>query len=286
MKKFWVLIKETIVEGRRDHLSVFAAGFSYFLLFSILPIAIVVVAVAGKIVEAGVAKNVFVNQLAVLFDKDVAGSFGTLVSSATDIRLSHAGFLGAAFILYGASRIFSVLTQAMGRIWDKEDKRRSGFRAAMYARLSSALLMMLPVILVLLCFMMDMFLSAFKQTFHSYATGPGLRYALPAITHIFALFLYASVFACINKLLPVKKPSWKDVWLGAAVTTVVFSSTKFLFAAIFHVGRISAHFGAGGSLILVLIWIYFSMLVFFYGSEFTRIYARKFGSLSTTPSAN
>lgn len=278
MKKIWLLIRETLTESKQDNLAIFAAGFSYYLLFSIIPLMIVVFAVAGKIIETRSASNAMVAQLALLFDAEVASSFKAILVSASKVKVSKVGGIGFVMVVYGASRIFSVLLQAISQIWDKEEKRKGGIKGAVTARLHSAALLIVPIVLVLVCFMMDTLFSAFKHTFGIYFSGVVLRYVLPTVAHLFSLGLFASVFALINRFLPLRKPSWSDVWVGAVVTTVVFALVRLVFTTSFHLSHISSLFGAAGSVILVLMWIYFSMLIFLYGSELTRVYTRKHGS--------
>lgn len=279
MKKIWEIIRETTIEARRDNLPIFAAGFSYYLLFSIIPLMIVVMAVAGEIIEARQARSALMRQLALLFDPAAADSLTSFLRSV-NITFTHAGFAGSLLVLYGASRVFTVLQQAIGQIWDKEEKRRGGFRGAVEHRLRSAGLVLLPVVFVLLCFVFDTLFSALSVRLTPYNASVIARYVLPLMSYGLSLCLFAAVFATINRLLPLRKPSWKDVWVGAVITTFVFAVGRFLFTSMLRFTKFSAHFGPAGAVILVLVWIYFSMLVFLYGSELTRVYALKHGSWS------
>ncbi|MCG3204704.1 MAG: hypothetical protein KCHDKBKB_01419 [Elusimicrobia bacterium] len=278
LKKAWHLVRETLLEGRKDNLSIFAAGFSYYLLFSIIPLIVVVLTVVGKIIETHSASLLVVQELSFLFNEEMANSFKEFLLAAAEMKVSEAGILGFLLVIYAAMGIFSILQRAISQIWDKEEKRKGGFRGVVTTRLHSAILLSLPIFLVMICFVIDTLFSTFKHTVGRYVSLSFLESFYPLVAYLFSLGLFATVFVFINRLIPVRKPSWKDVWVGAVITMIVFALGKLIFTTLLHFSQVRSLFGAAGSLILVLMWIYFSMMVFLYGSEFTRIYAKKHGS--------
>ena len=265
---------ETLSAAQEDQLPIFAAGFSYYLLFSLIPLFFVVLTVVGKIIEKGSASHAILQQLTLLFDVEVASSFRDILRAAAQMNLAKAGVVGSLFAIYGASRIFVVLQSAISQIWDKGVVKKKSFKAVLKSRLHSALLLMIPISLVMLLFVVDTVFSTFKHLIDAYFMDFGFRHVVPVMASSFSLVLYTGVFALINRLLPISKPTWKEVWVGGIVTTLVFSLGRVVFTTIFHFSRISSLFGAAGSLILLLMWIYFSMMVFLFGSEFTCVYSK------------
>ncbi len=284
MRRWWHLFKETVLEGRRDNLNLFASGFSYFILFSIIPLSLFAIAVAGKLVSSHFSHGFLLEQLEGMFGADAARSFETFFIGVNKSQLAKGGVIGGLIVFYGASRIFIILQRAISQIWDKEEKRRGGLKGAVAVRLRSVVLMIIPVVVVLGCFIATGMISAMRHKLHQYGLETGFQFALHLLSQAFSLCLYAFVFASINKFLPLKKPSWKNVLFGALVTTVVFALARYIFTSVFRLSHVSAMFGPVGSIILILMWIYLSMLIFLYGSEFTRIYSNKKDLRSALPS--
>jgi len=276
---FFALLKSTYLEWNNDNVPRMSAALAYYTIFSVAPLLIIVIAVAGLVFGMRAAQGEITAQIEGLIGRDGAKTIETLIQSAH--RPAHsviAGFIGLVALLLGASGVFCEMQDALNTIWRAgHDSRGTVWRICRTRLLSFGMILGIGFLLLV-----SLLLSAVLAALANY-TGEVLRipeFLLHAGDLLFSLFFITGLFAMIFKVLPTVKIAWSDVWLGASLTSLLFSAGKFVIG--FYIGRsVSASaYGAAGSLVVVVAWIYYSALLLYFGAEFTRVYANRIGSKS------
>jgi membrane protein len=278
------LVKETFAEWSRDKASRLAAALSYYTIFSVAPLLIIAIAVAGLVFGREAAAR----QLAA----EAQGLLGPQAAEAIQGMLQSAGKTGAGIVatavgvgtlLLGASGAFAQLQDALNTIWEVKPKAGRGVRGMLRDRFLSFSLVLAIGFLLLVSLVLSAALAAVGKYLAgilpvSSALMQGLNFALSfAVT----TFLFALIF----KVLPDVRIRWRDVWIGAAVTALLFSVGRFLIGLYLGRSSVSSAYGAAGSLVVLLVWIYYSAQILLLGAEFTQVYASKFGN-GMTPKPN
>ncbi|HYF16968.1 MAG TPA: YihY/virulence factor BrkB family protein [Ramlibacter sp.] len=251
---------------------------SYYTVFSLAPLLVIVVALAGSMFGREAVQGRLSAQLSGLVGPEGAGLLEKLVAAASDTdRGLVAALVGLALLLAGATSVFAELQGALDRIWHvPASQRPAGLRAIVRARL-------LPFGLILglaLLLMASFVASAALALVGSSAAGllPGSRMVLYAANAGLSLGVFTLLFAMIFKLLPSASIAWHDVWVGAFVTALLFEAGKLLIGLYIGASGVGESFAAAGSLVVVLAWVYYAAQIFLLGAEFTKVYAEENGS--------
>lgn len=273
----WDLIKTTFSEWNADNASRLAAALAYYAIFSIAPLLVIAVAVAGFILGRGSARDELLRQV-----QDYTGSpqatelVQGLIENAskpsTGILASIAGVIG---LLFGASGVFSELQLSLNQIWNVEPKS-SGIRGMLLKRAFALLMVLLSGLLLLASVVLTTALTAAGQLLDQLL--PGTAFFIPLISFVVLFAITILIFALIYKYLPDIKIAWSDVWIGATATALLFSIGRYLIGLYLGYSSTISAYGAAGSLALLLLWIYYSAQIFFLGAEFTQVYSRTHGS--------
>jgi membrane protein len=194
-----------------------------------------------------------------------------------------AGILGITALLFGATGVFSELHDALNTIWEVEPKPQSTVMAFIKSRFLSFTLVLGIGFLLLVSLVISAGLSAVGAFFASALPGAELLWQLVHL--IISLATFSTLFAMMFKVLPDAEIAWRDVWIGAVATAVLFTIGKFLIGFYLGAGALSSTYGAAGALVIILVWVYYSAQILFLGAEFTQVYARRFGS-RIVPSEN
>jgi membrane protein len=273
----WPLIKMSVVSWRKDHASSMGAALAYYTLFSIAPVLIIVIAVAGFFFGAEAARGEIVAQLRGLLGEDGATAVQGLLESASDREEGlFATISSIALLLLGATTVFAELQSDLDRIWRAEAKPINGLWAFLRARLLSFGLVLVLAFLLLVSLVLSAALAALGNWWGGWFEGWAVL--LEIINFVVSFAITTGLFAVIYKLLPRTKIAWHDVWIGAAVTALLFAVGKFLIGL--YIGRsgVASGFGAAGSFVVLLVWVYYSTQIFLLGAEFTWVYTHEFGS--------
>ena len=281
----WRLLKQTVGEWIADEPFSLAAALSYYALFSLAPLLIIAIAIAGLAFGSEAAQNQIVETIQGLVGKDSARAIQELIQNAGE--RPKAGLVATVFgivtLLFGAGGVVGQLQTSLNKIWGVE--LRSGQGAWMFIRqrfISFAMVLSIGFLL-LVSLVMSALVSALSRFIGNFFGG------LAMLTHVIdigvSFVLITMLFALIYKFLPDARIRWKDVWIGAALTSILFTIGKSLIGLYLGNSGVASVYGAAGSLITVLLWIYYSSLIFFLGAELTQVYAAQFGS-GVVPSAN
>jgi membrane protein len=280
----WHVIKAAVSGWVDDYAQSMGAALAYYTMFSIAPLLLIVISIAGLVFGKEAARGEIFSQLEGLLGAPGALAVQGLLESVREPSESVSGaVLGAALLLIGATSVFVELQDALDRIWRAPVRvGRSGLWVLIRARLLSfGMIMGIGFLL-----MVSLVASAALAALHKWWTPVFDEWAAVAsIVEVALSFLMFTVmFAMVYKMVPRVRIDWRDVWIGAATTSLLFTVGKVLIGI--YIGRsgIASGFGAAASLIVVLVWVYYSAQVLLLGAEFTCAYAHRFGSRRTPPS--
>lgn len=269
----WSLVTKTVASWSADYAPSMGAALAFYTLFSVAPLLMIVIAVAGYFFGADAARGEIYDQLAGLMGRNGAHAIEGLIASANDAsRRSFFAGIGIVVFLIGATSVFTELQNSLNRIWRvPRSSQTVGFFALVRARLLS-FGMILAVAFLL---MVSLLVSAALSTLGKWWGPASAEWALIAqvLNVVLSFALIAVLFAMIYKIIPQIAVHWEDVWIGAATTSMLFTLGKQLIGIYLgRSGTVSA-FGALGSLAIFLLWVYYSAQIFLLGAEFTHIYS-------------
>ena len=254
------------------------AALAFYTLFSMAPILVLVIAVAGAFYGTQEAQNEIVNQLRDLIGAQGAEAIQLVLSGARDqVQGVQATILATVLLLFGATSVFAELKASLDEIWQLSTAREVSLWDLIRTRLLSFGLVLVLAFLM----MVSLVLSAALAVLEHYWGGiwKDASFALSTLASIIGFSVIATLFAVIYKMLPRVRLSWHDVFIGSMGTAGLFTLGKIAIGLYIGNGSIVSSFGAAGSMVALLLWVYYSAQIFFLGAEFTRQYALHFGSL-------
>ncbi|MGL5805084.1 MAG: YihY/virulence factor BrkB family protein [Xenococcaceae cyanobacterium] len=273
----WKLLTETFKEWQEDNASQLAASLAYYTVFSITPLLTIAIAIAGAIFGRDAARGEIVGQLQGLVGTKGAEAIQMAIDNASQPDLSSiASLISVAVLLLGASGVFAELQDALNKIWHVKPKPEKGIWILIRKRVLSFGIVLAIGFLLLVSLVVSAALSALSNFRHSYL--PGFEFIWQILNFLISFGFIAFLFALMYKYLPDAKIAWKDVSVGAIMTALLFSLGKLLLGLYLGKGSFGSTYGAAGSLIIFLAWVYYSAQILLFGAEFTEVYARKFGS--------
>ena len=277
----WYLIKESVVEWTNDRASRKGAALAFYTVFSLAPILIVAIAIAGLFFGKEAARGEIYEQMA-----DLLGAQGAQAIQAMIQNANHPGagvfatVVGIVTLVVGATTALAELKDGLDQIWEVPPERMSGFWYFVRKRLLSIGLILSIGFLLLVSLVFSAVLTALARRW-----GPEdvTSVVLQTANFLFAFILVTLLFAMIYKILPSTRIAWRDVLIGSLVTAALFSIGKFAIGLYLGNSAIASSYGAAGSVILVLVWVYYSAQIFLLGAEFTKVYAHRYGSRRGLP---
>lgn len=272
------LFKVAAVNWMHDYAQSMGAALAFYTMFSIAPLLLIVITVAGFFFSEAAVHNVIFAQLDAVLGAAGAMAVQGLLENATKPEESiRAPVFGLIFLFIGATSVFAELQDALDRIWQAPQRERaSGLWGLVRARLLSFGMILGIGFLLIVSLAFSAGLSALSRWFDPFSTGWVTIAHASELT--LSVLLWTAVFAMIYKTMPRVRIHWTDVWVGAAVTSILFIAGKFLIGAYIGQSTISSSFGAAASLIVVLLWVYYSAQILLFGAEFTWAYSNQFGS--------
>ncbi|MGB6301861.1 MAG: YihY/virulence factor BrkB family protein [Rivularia sp. (in: cyanobacteria)] len=277
VKQIWRLLKETFKEWQDDNASRLAAALSYYTIFSLAPLLIIAIAIAGAVFGDEAAKGEIVKQIQGLVGKAGAEVIQTALQNAQkpDTR-NFASIISIGVLLFGASNVFAQIQDALNTIWEVEPKPGRSFLLTLRKRFLSFAMVAGVGFLLLVSLIANAVLEAMLKYFDSLLPGFGWLWQIGNFGISFAVITL--LFAFIYKFIPDAKIAWNDVWIGAAMTSLLFVIGKSLLGLYLGNSSFGSAYGAAGSLIVLLAWINYAAQIIFFGAEFTQVYASKYGS--------
>jgi membrane protein len=261
-----------------DYAPSMGAAISYYTVFSLAPLLIIVIAVAGAIFGHDAVQGVVVQQFSGLIGEKAASLVQGLLASASDPGKGlFAGIVSFFVLVLGATSVFTELQSALDRIWHvPESQKPSGIVAMLRSRLLSfGMILGLAFLL-----MVSLAVSAAVSAFGSWMGGllPGWEILLHVVNAVFSIAVATLLFAMIYKFMPSTKIDWEHVWIGALVTAVLFELGKFVIGLYLGKSNMTQSLAAAGSIVILLAWVYYAAQIFLLGAEFTKAFADERGS--------
>jgi len=284
ISQIWPLLAETGRDWLDDEVPRLAAALAYYTLLSLTPLIVLAIALAGLVFGEEAARGQIAAELRMVVGTPGAEALEAVVSNAKrlDTGLLNT-LLGLAVLFVGASGVFVELQSAMNKIWEVKPKPGRGLWGTVRDRLFSFAMVMSVAFLLLVSLMVSAALAAVGHFFES--SLPGGEVLWQVVNLAFSFTAVTALFALLFKYVPDVEIGWRDVWIGAAVTALLFDVGKIGIGLYLGKSGVSSAYGAAGSVVLMVIWVYYSTLILFLGAEFTQVRARRFGS-SIRPSAN
>ncbi len=278
------LLKQTFQEWNEDKAPRLGAALAYYTVFSIAPLLVILIAIAGMFFGADAARGQISTQIDHIVGSQAAQFIEQMIESARKPSDSIvATVIGLGTLILGAMGVFGQLQDALNTIWEVQPKPGQGFVQTIKGRLTPFVMIIGVAFLLLSSLAVSAGIAAMGSWMQSWLPLP--TFVLQAINFAIGFVVVTFMFALIFKVLPDVQIQWHDVWIGAAITTVLFMLGQIFLS--WYVGKISAQstYGAAGSLVAVLMWVYWTSQILFFGAEFTQVYANKFGS-KILPSPN
>lgn len=272
------ICKKTAMAWVDDYAPSMGAAISYYTAFSIAPLLVIVIAVAGYVFGEGAVRGALQGQISGLVGVDGAKAIqGLIISASEPTDGAVASAISIVVLLIGATTVFAEIQSALDRIWHVPEKAKpSGLWGLLRSRfLSFGLILGLAFLLI--ASLATGAAVAAAGTYFSVLL-PGWEIMLQGINITLALVVDAVLFAMIFKLMPSTPIAWSDVWVGAGVTAALFELGKVLIGLYVGTAGISSTYAAAGSIAVILIWVYYAAQIFLLGAEFTKVYATEYGS--------
>lgn len=276
MKTAGSLVKDTVSQWSDDEAARQAASLALYTLLSIAPLVVISIAVAGFALGEEAARGQIADQVGAVVGTEAGRAIEAMVANARTPSEGIVGTLvGLAVLLFGASGVFGELQTALNHIWDVKPKPGRGLRGFIRDRFFSFSMVMGVAFLLLVSLVISAALAAIGERYLTRLPVPAVHALLNVVV---SFAVTTTLFALTFKLVPDARIAWRDVWVGAAVTALLFSIGKVVLA--WYVGRSATEsaYGAAGSLVALVLWVYYSAQILFFGAEFTQVYATRFGS--------
>jgi len=276
MKPFFRLVKQTAASWSAHKAPKMGAALAYYATFSMAPLLVLIMGIAGLVVEKDDAREAIMSQLSLLMGSNGEELADTILThTAQQSSGLWATVIGFIVLLVGASGVFGELQDSLNIIWDVPPRERP-WRALIRVRLLSFSMVFALGFLMLV----SLAFSAAIAAMETYMKGwfSDLDMIWEAANSLISFTVITLLFAAIYRILPDVRIAWRDVWTGAAMTALLFVLGKYLLGVYIAHSAFASAYGAIGSLVVLLAWIFYSAQIFFFGAEFTCIFARKHGS--------
>jgi membrane protein len=276
-KAIFRLLRRTYLQYSKDKVPRMGAALAYYTIFSLAPLLVIAIAIAGFVFGADAVQGQIMGQIQGLVGPESARAVQTMIQSAH--KPAHgviATIFGIAILLLGASGVFTEMQDALNTIWKVDTTSKTGVWNLVRSRfLSFGMVLGIGFLLLV-----SLLLSAALTAVATYASGflPIPPAALHAVDFVLSLVFIAALMALIFKFLPDVKIAWSDVWVGAALTSLLFTAGKFLIGFYIAKSVTMSAYGAAGSVVIILAWIYYSAQILYFGAEFTRVFSTECGS--------
>jgi membrane protein len=277
IRRAWGVLTDAAGGWFNDGAMSMAASIAFYTAFSLAPIVILVTAVAGLVFGREAALGALVDQLAGLVGPEAARTVQNLAASARDERAgAWAGLLGLLTIVVGATTVFTELQAALNRIWRAEPPPEGTLTWLVRIRLKGLALIGAIGFLLIVSLTASAALAAFSAWVGRFL--PALTALLWVANVLASWAVFTLLFALVYRVLPDARIPWTDLWLGAAVTALLFLIGKLLIGLYLGMAGVTSAYGAAGSFVLILLWVYYSATIFLFGAEITRAYSEQIGS--------
>jgi membrane protein len=278
LRTLFQLSKMAFKNWRSDFAPSMGAALAYYTVFSIAPLLVITIAVTGLVYGEEVAQAAVLDQARTLVGENGSKAIESMLASAQRPKQGAiAGILGVITLLIGATTVFAELENNLNRIWKAEKPKHSGLWSFVRTRLLSFGLILAVGFLLIVSLVLTAVISAMGKYWER--CFGDVEALLQMVNFIVPVAIITVLFAMIYKFLPNVSIRWRDVWIGALTTSLLFSLGKFGIGLYLGKASVESSYGAAGALVVLLVWVYYSAQIFLLGAEFTKVYAEHHGSL-------
>ncbi len=272
-RQIWPLMKGAVSAWIADYAPSMGAAIAYYTAFSIAPLLLLVISVAGLVFGRDVVQGEIVSQAQGLMGQQGASAIEDLLKSASEPTTGlMATIASIGLLIFGATTVFGEVQNSLDRIWHVPEKQKpSGVWGFIRTRMLSFGIVLILAFLLLVSLAVSSALAALGSWWGEYFSGQ--EALLQLLNYAVSVLFSTTLFAMMYKLMPRTQIAWRDVWVGAVVTAILFEIGKFAIGLYIGKSAVASAFGAAGSLAVLLIWVYYSSQIFLLGAEFTRLYA-------------
>ena len=272
----WEVVRQSFQKWSHDNAAQLAAAIAYYIIFLISPLLIIVLAISGYFFNRNTTQNQLITQIGGFVGPQTADFVKYLLDNSTHSSSSLiASIISIIILLVGASFAFYQVQFALNTIWDIPQKYTRSFIKTLRYHFLSFLMVLASGFLLLVFLIFSVVISLLIDSMNA----GGQNKLLAEVINFFILFLTITILvAMIYRFIPDKKITWTDVWLGAVLTALLFMLGRYAIGLYLTLSNSGSTYGAAGSFIVLLLWIYYSAQIFLLGAEFTQVYSRKFGS--------
>ena len=276
-KAAWELLKLTFGDWIDDNAFELSGALAFYTIFSIAPVLLIAVGVASFFLTPDTATDQIVGEMKKMIGAEGANAVRQVIDSSRGFGKGlWAVSVGIVTLILGATAVFGELQSALNQIWDVKAKPDRGvIMSFVVDRVRSFSIAICVGFLLLVSLVISALISGLQNYMNTWL--PGVPWVWHTANAVSSFLVIALLFAAIYKLLPDVLISWRDVWIGAAVTALLFTAGKYLTGIYLGRTATASAFGAAGSLVVLLFWVYYSALISFLGAEFTQVYARRYG---------
>ncbi|HWC51310.1 MAG TPA: YihY/virulence factor BrkB family protein [Nitrospira sp.] len=275
-RTFWSLIKEAVNDWSHDRAPRLGAALAYYTVFSLVPFLVVIIALIGMVFGEEAARSAILSQIATLVGEQSAAAIKDMIQRAEQPSTGLiATGLAVVTLLFGASGVFGQLQDALNTVWGIEPKEGRGIWGFVKDRFLSFVAVLGTGFLLLVSLILSSALAAIGDWFSGLLPLP--ETVLHLLNFALSFAVITGLFALIFKILPDAKVAWKDVRVGAVLTAGLFTVGKYALGLYLGKSNVASAYGAAGSLVLILLWVYYSAQILLFGAEFTQVYANRFG---------
>jgi membrane protein len=265
-----------------DGASSMGAALAFYTLFSMAPLLLLAIAIAGFVIGADVARGLAMDQLTGMLGEPGADAVRSVLEAANERHDDvKAAIVSLVTLVLGATTVFAELKSDLDKIWHYQAPKTRGLLDLLQSRVLSFGMVLVIGFLLMVSLVVSATVAALGAFWS--ASLPGAGVVLRGLEFLGSFTVITGLFAMIYKILPSARIAWRDVWVGAAVTSLLFWVGKYLIGLYIGRSAIASPFGAAGTLVVVIVWVYYSAQIFFLGAEFTRAYATRLGSRQATP---
>lgn len=272
------VIRGTFQSWGEDKAARLAAALSYYTIFSIAPLLVLVIAIAGFIIGNNTTiRDQILTQIQQLVGQQGAQMVNTLITNTSRPRDGIiASIIGIVTLIFGATGVFNQLKDALNTIWEVAPNKNRGISGIFQERLSGMVMILGLGFLLLVSLVISTALSVLNQYFTNLLGNSGLVSML--INYAIQILVITFIFGAIFRALPDVEIKWRDVWVGALVTTILFLIGQYLISLYLSKASPTSTYGAAGSLVVLMLWVYYSAQILFLGAEFTKVYSAARGT--------
>ena len=284
--KYWKIFKKALSEYSVQDAMNYSSSIAFYLIFSLPAILIITIYIAGSVYEDQVVRDSLLEQFNNFFGPQSAEAIDKIlrnVNEATDSLINQ--IIGFLTLVVSATTVFVSLQDGINKVWGIVAKPDSNLYRALKNRLLSLAMAVSVGFLLLVSLVIEASLNFFDSKVIEIFSESEF-YLANTITFSFSVIVTTAVFACLFKIIPDAEVKWKNVWMGALITTVLFGIGKYMIGLYLGVSSFGSVYGAAGSLVILLTWIFYSSMIVLFGAQFTAVYSEELdGGINTSDKA-